>query len=182
MKRFLITAILAITLVSGMTLTAHAAEAKLGFVDIDKAANESEEGKKAISGLKDYMASKQAAVNDKGKSIEKMKADLEKQAAIISPDAKRSKLEEIERAERDFQRMLSDVNMELEKKRRELTEAVYKEVIEVIEKMGQDGKYDAILPVQSLLYGNKSLDLTDAVIKKFNESKASKGSKAPSKK
>ena len=60
-------------------------------------------------------------INDKGKSIEKMKSDLEKQASVISAEAKRSKMEDIERAEREFQRMVSDINLELEKKRRELT-------------------------------------------------------------
>ncbi len=105
-----------------------------------------------------------------------MKADLEKQAAIISPDAKRTKLEELERSERDFQRMLSDVNAELERKRRELTESIYKEIIEVVDKVGQEGKYDAIFPIQSILSGNKSLDLTDTIIKRYNELKVSKAS------
>ncbi|HEX8949284.1 MAG TPA: OmpH family outer membrane protein [Dissulfurispiraceae bacterium] len=181
MKKILLATVMGLALlVSGMVSIAAAADLKIGFVDIDKAANDSEEGKKAITGLKDYMSSKQATINEKGKNIEKMKADLEKQAAVISPDAKKSRLEEIERSERDFQRMLSDVNLELEKKRRELTESIYKEIIEVVDKVGQEGKYDAILPVQSTLYGNKSLDLTDMIIKRYNELKAAKP--APKKK
>lgn len=177
MRKILAIMILGLTvLVSGLAFTAHAADTKIGFVDIDKAANNSEEGKKAVSGLKDFMASKQAAINEKGKAIEKMKADLEKQAAIISPDAKRTKLEELERSERDFQRMRSDVNAELERKRRELTESIYKEIIEVVDKVGQEGKYDAIFPIQSILSGNKSLDLTDTIIKRYNELKVSKAS------
>ncbi|MFO0751897.1 MAG: OmpH family outer membrane protein [Thermodesulfovibrionales bacterium] len=172
-----LTVVLAL-LFSGM-LSAALADTKIGFVDLDKAANESEEGKKAISGLKEFMSSKQAAVSEKGKAIEKMKADLEKQSSIISADAKRSKVEEIERAERDFQRMVSDVNVELEKKRRELTESVYKEILSIVDTIGQEGKYDAILPAQSVMYGNKTLDMTDTVIKKYNEAK---GSKASSKK
>ncbi len=161
-------------LLSGMVSLTHAADFKMGFVDIDRAANDSEEGKKAVSGLKDLMSSKQATINEKGKNIERMKADLEKQASIISPDAKKAKLDEIERSEREFQRMLSDVNLELEKRRRELTESVYKEIIEIIGKLGQEEKYDMIFPAQSMLYGNKALDLTDTIIKRYNALKASK--------
>lgn len=178
MKRFLTIAVLVLTFASGFAASALAADLKIGIIDVDKAANESEEGKKAIASLKDLMASRQATVTEKGKSIEKMKADLEKQAAIISPDAKRSKLEEIERAERDFQRMLSDVNLELEKKRRELTEAIYKEILDMVDKIGQEEKYDVIFPIQSIVYGNKGYDITELVIKRYNESKkASKSSK-----
>ncbi|MCC6347396.1 MAG: OmpH family outer membrane protein [Nitrospirales bacterium] len=162
-------------LLSGM-LSAALAETKIGFVDLDKAANESEEGKKAISGLKEFMSARQATVAEKGKAIEKMKADLDKQSSVISAEAKRAKVEEIERAERDFQRMVSDVNVELEKKRRELTESVYKEILSIVDAMGQEGKYDAILPVQSVMYGNKALEITDSVIKKYNETKGAKAS------
>lgn len=177
MKKFLTLAALGLFVLASVAVPAiSAAEIKIGFVDIDRAANESTEGKKAIVRLKDLMDDKQTAVNEKGKNIEKMKADLEKQAAVISADAKRAKIEEIERMDRDFQRMLSDVNLELEKKRRELTETIYKDIIEIIEKIAREEKYDAILPPQSVLYANKSLDITDNVIKKYNEQKASKGS------
>lgn len=143
-------------------------ETKLGYVDIDRAANESEEGKKAIGNLKELMSSKQAAVTEKGKSLEKMKGDLEKQGAVMSAEARKAKIEEAERAERDFQRMLADVKQELEKKQRELTESVYKEIMGVIEKIGQEENYSAILPVQQLLYADKALDLTEEVIKRYN--------------
>lgn len=164
--------------ISGVTSAAIAADFKIGFVDINKAANESEKGIKAQAGLKDFLMSKQAAIGEKGKAIEKMKADLEKQASIISPEARRSKLEEIERADRDFQRVLSDSDVEFEKKRREATESVYKEIFDIVEKVGQEQKYDVILP-GPVLYINKSLDITADIIKKYNDTKESK---APSKK
>jgi len=158
-------------LLTGALSRVNAADIKLGFVDIDKAANDSEEGKKAVGGLKDFMASKQSAITEKGKAIEKMKSDLEKQGSIISAEARKSKIEEEERSEREFQRMVADANQEFEKKRRELTEAVYKEIVDIIAKYGQDEKYTAILPMQSVLYNDKTLDITDTIIRKFNEHK-----------
>jgi len=161
-------------LLTGALSRVNAADIKIGFVDIDRAANDSEEGKKAVGGLKDFMSSRQASITEKGKAIEKMKSDLEKQGAIMSPDAKKSKMEELERSEREFQRLVSDAQQEFEKKRRELTESVYKEIIEIVVKFGQEQKYTVILPVQSLLYSDKTLDITDIIINKFNESKGQK--------
>ncbi|HKN19594.1 MAG TPA: OmpH family outer membrane protein [Dissulfurispiraceae bacterium] len=161
-------------LLNGALSRVNAADMKLGFVDIDRAANDSEEGKKAVIGLKDFMSSRQSTISERGKDIEKMKSDLDKQGAIMSPDAKKAKIEEVERSEREFQRMVSDANQEFEKKRRELTESVYKEIIDIVVKFGQEEKYTVILPVQSLLYSDKALDITDIIIKKFNERKGVK--------
>lgn len=172
MKKIFLVIIVGFVLLAGGVLSrANAADLKIGFCDIDRAANESEEGKKAISGLRDYMSSRQAAIQEKGKAIDKMKSDLEKQGSIISPDARKSRMDELERSEREFQRTVSDANVEFEKKRRELTESVYKEILEIIDKYGRQEKYSIVLPIQSMLYGDKSLDITDIIIKKLNEKK-----------
>lgn len=171
MKKILAALILGLWLVGGAAVAQVRAEAKIGYVDIDRAANESEEGKKAIGNLKELMSAKQSSVTEKGKAIEKMKSDLEKQGAVMSTEARKAKVEEIERAERDFQRMLADVKQELEKKQRELTESVYKEIMGIIEKIGQEEKYSVILPIQQLLFADKTLDLTEEVIKRYNAAK-----------
>ncbi len=175
MKKILLVMIVGFAvMISGARSIVNAADMKIGVCDIDRTANDSEEGKKAISGLKDYMSSKQATIKEKENEISKMKSDLDKQGAVMSSDAKKSKMEELERSEREFQRMVSDANQEFEKKRRESTTVVYKEIIEVIDKFGQDEKYSIILPVQSLLYGDKTLDITDIIMKKYNEKKGMK--------
>ncbi|MGD0281320.1 MAG: OmpH family outer membrane protein [Dissulfurispiraceae bacterium] len=165
-------------LLTGSLSHVNAADIKMGFVDIERAANDSEEGMKAISQLNEFKSSKQLVLTEKGKAIEQMKSDLDKQGDIISSDAKKSKIEEVERSERELQRMVADASQELEKKRREMTESVYKKIIELLAKYGQDEKYTVILPMQSVLYGDKTLDITDIIIKKFNEQKGAKATPA----
>ncbi len=46
-------------LLTGSLSRVNAADIKMGFVDIEKAANDSEEGMKAISQLNDFKSSKQ---------------------------------------------------------------------------------------------------------------------------
>jgi outer membrane protein len=147
---------------------------KIGFVDLVKALNESESGKKAKADLEFLIKSKQVTIDEKGKTIEKGKNDLEKQASVLSQDARKSKEEELERLIREYQRLVSDSQSEVKKKESELTGDILKEIRTIIQKIGQDEAYTLILENAEgqILYSKKEIDLTDVVIKKHNESKA----------
>jgi len=147
---------------------------KIGFVDLVKALNESEAGKKAKADLEFLIKSKQVAIDEKGKAIEKGKNDLEKQASVLSQDARKSKEEELERLIREYQRLVSDSQSEVKKKEGELTGDILKEIRTIVQKIGQDEAYTLILENAEgqILYSLKESDLTDSVIKKHNESKA----------
>jgi outer membrane protein len=163
-----------VVLINGAPARAASGDIKIGFVDMDRASNDSDAGKKAINELRDFMKTVQSEIEEKSKAIEKMKSDLEKQGPAMSADARKSKAEDVERSERDLQRMTEDAKQEFAKKKNELTEDVYKQIIEIVGKYGQDEKYYVILPVQSLLYSDKTHDITDIIIKKFNEQKGAK--------
>lgn len=147
---------------------------KIGFVDLVKALNESESGKKAKADLEFLIKSKQVAIDEKGKAIEKGKNDLEKQASVLSQDARKSKEEELERLIREYQRLVSDSQSEVKKKEGELTGDILKDIRAIIQKIGQDEAYTMILENAEgqILFAKKEIDLTDAVIKKQNESSA----------
>lgn len=178
MKKILIAVLLGFCLLSvGIApKTSNAETLKVGIVDLLKALNESEAGKRAKTDLESLIKSKQASIEEKGKNIEKLRTDLEKQAAIISAEAKKAKEEELERLIRDYQRIVADSQAEVKKKEGELTGEILKDLREMINKVAQEEGYSLILENAEgiVLYANKFLDLTDKVIKRYNESKASK--------
>ena len=147
---------------------------KIGYVDLVKALNESEAGKKAKSELEFLIKSKQVAIDEKGKTIEKGKNDLEKQASVLSQDARKSKEDELERLIREYQRLVADSQAEVKKKEGELTGDILKNIRAIIQKIGQDEAYTLILENAEgqILYSKKEIDLTDMVIKKHNEASA----------
>jgi outer membrane protein len=179
MKRFTAFFISVLFFAIAMASVAYAETVKVGIVDLFRSINESDSGKKAKSDLESLIKSKQSSVEEKGKALEKLKTDLEKQAAIISADAKKVKIEEIERLERDFQRLVADAQAELKKKEGELTGAIIKELREIINKTAQEEGYTLILERAEglVLYANKTIDITDKIIKKYNESKQAKARK-----
>ncbi len=166
---------LSASLLSG-TASAAEAMAKIGYVDLRVALNDSEAGKKAKIELESLIKTKQAAIDDKGKAIEKLKADLEKQASVLSPDAKKSKEDEIERLMRDYQRLVQDSQNDVKKKESELTGSIIKDLRDVVEKIGHDEGYSLILEnVEGIiLYSRKDLDITEKVVKIYNEKKPKK--------
>ena len=157
-----------------MPVSSLAADAlKIGRIDFQKVLNESDAGKKAKTDLEMLVKSKQTNLDEKGKTIEKLKADLEKQASVLSAEAKKSKEEELEKMLREYQRLVQDSQTEVKKKELELTDVIIKGMRQIVEKLGEEEGYTLIIEKTGgmVLYSKKDIDLTDVVIKRYNLSK-----------
>ena len=171
--KFIICVLLLVTChLSLVTLSSAAELMKIGYIDLQRIVYESEAGKKAKSELDALIKSKQAVVDEKRKTLEKLKSDLEKQASALSPEARKAKQDEYEKNEREFLRFAQDSETELRKKDAELKEMIVKEVFELMDKIGKEEGYTMILDRSMVIYGNKEIDITNIIIKKYNESKA----------
>ena len=174
MKKVVWLVVVLLMLTGTSALAAEVITVKIGYVDLVKSLNESEAGKKAKTDLEFLIKTKQTTIDEKGKAIEKAKADLEKQSSVLSPDARKAKEEEMERMLRDYQRLVADSQNEVKKKEGELTNDILKDLRTIVQKIGEDEGYTLILESAEgqILYAKKEADLTEVVIKKFNESKA----------
>jgi outer membrane protein len=150
------------------------ADVKIGVVDLMRALNESDAGKKAKTDLEALIKTKQVKLDAQGKEIEKLKSEVEKQSSVLSAEAKKSKEDEMERMLRDYQRLVSDSQAEVKKKESEVTGEIVKEIRTIVDKMAEEGGYTMIVENAEglILYSKKDLDLTDTVIKRYNESKS----------
>ena len=157
-------------------VSSYAADAqKVAVVDIQKILNDSEAGKKAKADLETLIKSKQAHIDEQGNAIEKMKIDVEKQASVLSVDARKAKEDEIEKLIREYQRMVQDSQAELKKQEGALTEAILKEINVLVKKIGETEGYSIILEKGTVVYSDKRMDITDTVIKNFDELKSKSG-------
>jgi outer membrane protein len=158
-----------------------AAEAsmKIGIVDLFKAVNESEQGKKAKAELESMIKGKQDNLEERGRAIEKLKAELDKQGGVLSGEAKKAKEEEMERLTREYQRAVADSQNEVRKKEGELTGRIVKDLRDIVLAIAQEDKYTLVLEKAEglVLFADKDLEITDTVIKKFDESKSKNGKK-----
>jgi len=153
---------------------AFAAEAvKIGIVDLIKALNESDTGKKAKADLEILIKTKQSSIDEKGKDIEKLKNDLEKQSSVLSAEARKTKEDELERLIREYQRIVTDSQNDVKKKESEFTGEILKDLRGIIEKIGQEGSYTMIIENAEgiILFSKPEQNLTEQVIKRYNEAK-----------
>ena len=168
--------ILLFCMIAFFPLSSYAADAqKLAVVDIQKILNDSEAGKKAKVDLETLIKSKQAHIDEQGNAIEKMKIDIEKQASVLSADARKAKEDEMEKKIREYRRLVQDSQAELKKKEGELTEAILREINEMVNKIGETEGYSVILEKGTVVYSDKRMDITDTVIKNFDELKSKPG-------
>lgn len=169
MKRFILFFVMAATLAMA-ALPAAGADFKIGAVDLQRALNESSSGKKAKDQFKGEFEKMQDGLKREKEQLDHLKDDLDKKSAVLNDDQRKIKMEDFERRRRDLRRKLEDADAELRKKDQELTGSILKDLAVVIQEIGEREGYTVILEnsSSSVLYGSKSIDITDSVIKAFN--------------
>jgi len=163
---------LALTLLCTLATGARA-EMKIGYVDLQRALNESEAGKSAKERFKVQVDRLQVDLKKKKDALDSMKEQLDKKASVMKPDEARSLESDYQKKLRDFERAYKDSQGELQQKDNELTVDLLKELQVVIEEFGKEQGYSIILEQSSssVLYGAADLDLTEQIIARYNARK-----------
>ena len=149
------------------------ADLKVAYVDIQKAVNDSNAGKEAKKAITKDVEKFQHLVADKQKELQTLKESLDKQALMLTPDARANKEKEYQSKLREFQRWGEDTQNEVNQKRIEMERNISGALIKVIQKIGADEGYTVILEKNEsiVLYVAKSIDITDRVIKAYDAQK-----------
>ncbi len=153
---------------------AHAADepVKIGYIDMQRAIQETSVGKKAKADLEKEFNKKKAELQKKEADLKKMDEDLRKKAAALSDEAKAQKMQELQAEALKFQREVGESQMAIQKKERELTQPILEGLQAALAKVAQEGGYTIILEKgeHNVLWAKKELDITDAVVKEFENS------------
>ncbi len=164
-------------LFSGVLFPANASAAdapKIAYVDLGILVRDSAAGKAATDELNAWAAPRKVAIEDKIKTIKKLSEELDRQASALSADARKAKEEELTKLDREQQRMRQDFEADARKKEDQYTSAIVGEIRNIIDTVGKEGDYTIILENVPgiVLYAKKEIDLTDKVMKRYNEWKA----------
>src|SRR5512138_930929 len=114
-------ALLALALVPAV---AHA-EQKIGVVDLQRALNEVDEGKAAKALLKKDFDEKQKQLDAKKTEFEKLQADFEKQAVVMSEPARKDKAQDLDRRARELQALFVNLQKDLSERERDATRGIF---------------------------------------------------------
>jgi len=148
-------------------LTGCSAEApRIGVVDVIRVVTESNQGKKANAELETLVKAKQAELKEKAEAVEKLKKGVEKEPAAT----KKAREEELGKAAADYQKLVTASDAELQKRAAALRSMVLEDLKKTLTEIGRQNKFLLVLTAESVPYFEKTIDITDKVIKKYNES------------
>ena len=144
----------------------------VAFIDLQKALNLSNAGVKAKAEIGQQVKKYEAKVAAEQEALSEMKKELEKQAVLLSDDARAKKEREFQQRAKEFQRFTKDIQEELQQKDADFTKRIIDEILKETRKLGKEKGYGVVLEKSesSIIYGDSSVDLTDDVIKAYNAS------------
>lgn len=174
----------AFTLLAALMLASMApklhAQVRVAVVDLQRALNETEDGRRAKTQLKRLFKSRQKALDDKQNELKKMKEDIEKQKNVLSQPALQKKLEAYQQAFVELQTVYVDYQRELASKEAELTKVIIERMESILRHLGQTEGYTLILErgEAGVMWVPSNLDVTDTVIQHYNAGEGREGEAA----
>jgi len=175
MKNNILKAVIILTTLFAFVATASAAPTgKTAVVDLQKCISKSKKGERLGSkfraerdGLKDFL-------KEREEELKKMMEDFEKQAPVLNEEARQAKRREFEEKKAAFQKEIEAEEQKIRAKGDELTSIVLKDLEIIVREVAEKNGYDMILNKAGvwLLYADDSMDITDEVIRIYDERSA----------
>jgi len=166
----------ALVLASGMLAPTLALADHFGYVDLQRALEETEDGKKAKAKLKADFDRKQKELDDKQEELKKMKEALDKKATLMKPEALQKEQQDFQNRFVELQQTYARLQRDLASKEQDATRGIFTKLQVVVQKIADRDHFDVILEKNSaVVYGKASLDITNEVIRTYNAENAGGG-------
>ena len=144
---------------------------KIGYIDLQSVIQNSKAGKAAKVSFESEFKKKRLIIENKAKVLAQEEQDFISQSPLMDDDAKKRRAEDINRKKKELTRLRDDFREELQKKDFELTQKILKELESVIKTIGSKEGYSLIVEKteSGVIYGNDSVDITQKVIKAYDQ-------------
>ena len=159
-----------------------AAAEGFAYVDLQRAVFEVDDGKAAKNRLEQMKTERQKALDKKQKELKKLQESLEKQADFLSEEMKQKKAGEFRTKLAELQSVYAKLQRELAEEEMKIQQQILGRMGEVLRQMGEESVYTMIVRKDALLWSPAHLDVTNELIRRYNESLSGKKTKKKPKK
>jgi outer membrane protein len=158
-------------LISSLLIASPAMAGKIGFVDAERAVVEVDEGRAKLAQLDEWAQPRQERIERLGARVAELRQEIAQKTAVASEQAVQALQQDELQARRDFEDARRDFERELDAKQNEFLADVAVKVGTVASDYGKANDFDAIfvLKAQPLIYVRDTADITDTVIRLYNE-------------
>lgn len=164
-QRFFIGAVLALLL----SAIPARAELKLAYVDVQRALNECDAGKKAKGEFQGRVQTLEARLQRQQNEVQSLKDEIEKKGMLMNPDQRQSLQDQYVAKLKNFERDYKDSKDELQRKDNEITAKIVHDLAQVIRTIGERDGYTMVMEKGSILWGTPGIDVTDQLIRSYNQ-------------
>jgi len=144
---------------------------KIGFVDAERAVMSVEEGKAQLRELEAWAEPERARVEQLAAALAELRQQILSQSAVSSEEVQRQLQDDEIEARRAYEDARRDFERQAEAKQNEFLGSVAVKVGAVASDYAKANDYEAIFVAnaQPMIYIAESVDLTDTVIRLYNE-------------
>jgi outer membrane protein len=155
-----------------LTAAPAAAELRIAVVDMQRALNECDAGKRAKDQVKAKFEKSQEDLKRQREDLDRRKEDYERKAAVLKEEERRNLEKDLETRTLEFKRKFEDFQRDLKRTDAELTSSIVEDLYGVVRDFGAKNTYSLVLEASSgvLLYNDEAVDVTDEIVKLYNAS------------
>ena len=170
---------LGVFLVASSPVVSFAEDVKLGYVDLQRALNETDDGRKAKESLKKVFDQKQKELDEQQEELKKAIEDLDKKRTLLPADKVREKETELQGRMQKVQQTYLRHQQELSGKEQEATAKIFERMNKIITKIALAENFSMIFDRGGVVFAKPHLDLTNELIRRYNSGEgAEPGAKA----
>ncbi|HOJ25673.1 MAG TPA: OmpH family outer membrane protein [Candidatus Saccharicenans sp.] len=159
------------------TATAQSAQ-KVAIIDSQKAFDRSAQGQKVIALLQDKENEIKASLKQRQEEINSLQDKFASQRLTLNEEALRQLKLEIDKKEAENKKYEQDSSIEFDQFKAKLIKKMRDEMLAIVDELVKERGYDLVFDLSSsgLIYFRPALDITEEVIKKYDEASSRKQS------
>lgn len=143
---------------------------KLGYVDMQRALLEVEDGRRAREDLKKALEKKQKELDERQQELMKAGEDLKKKRTLLPEETRLAKENELQEGLAKLQQALMRNQQELQQKEQEVLAPIVDRMQRIVGQIAQSEDLTLVLDRNQagIIFGKPHLDLTNEVIRRYN--------------
>nr|MBX3274169.1 OmpH family outer membrane protein [Sandaracinaceae bacterium] len=169
--------LVAALLLSTIAPDLYAQATRIAVVDLQRALNETEDGRRAKNRLKTLFNRRQQTLDKRQNELKALKTEIEAQQKVLSREALQKRVEEYQKAFIELQSTYVEYQRELAEKEAQLTREIIARMERILRRIGQSEGYTLIVERNEggVVWVPSNLDVTDLVIQRYNAGEGREG-------
>jgi outer membrane protein len=144
--------------------------ARVAYINIQRIANESAEGKAATAKVQALVQKKQSEANEKNKALQADQQKLQSGGSVMSDQARVELEKKIERQNVELQRMTQDAQAEVQELQQQLQNQFQQKLMPIVQQVATAKGIHVLFSAadSGIVWADAGLDITADVIKQFD--------------